>query len=67
MNVKMVIRPLKDGKTGGQFRRGDVDAEQLHGQMGGGDELHELTRELEALAAKERRPPVARPAPPAPH
>jgi hypothetical protein len=58
---------LSRGRTGGNFRRGEVDTDQLHSQMGGGDELHELTRELEALAAKERRPPVARPAPPAPH
>ena len=33
-------------------------AEQLHRQMGGGDELFELSRELEALAATDRRPPV---------
>ena len=47
---------LSRGRTGGQFSRGDVDADQLHSQMGGGDELHELTRELEALAKSERRP-----------
>jgi simple sugar transport system ATP-binding protein len=41
---------LSRGRTGGQFNRGDVDEAQLHSQMGGGDELHELTRELEALA-----------------
>jgi simple sugar transport system ATP-binding protein len=52
---------LSRGRTGGQFSRGDVDAEQLHSQMGGGDELHELTRELEALAKSERRPPVSTP------
>ena len=45
---------LSRGRTGGQFSRGEVDADQLHSQMGGGDELHELTRELEALAASER-------------
>jgi simple sugar transport system ATP-binding protein len=50
---------LSRGKTGGQFRRGDVDADQLHSQMGGGDELHELTRELEALAKSERRSEAA--------
>jgi simple sugar transport system ATP-binding protein len=49
---------LSRGRTGGQFRRGEVDADQLHSQMGGGDELHELTRELEALARAERRPPA---------
>jgi hypothetical protein len=31
--------------------------------MGGGDELHELTRELEALSRSERRPPMPAPAP----
>jgi simple sugar transport system ATP-binding protein len=41
---------LSRGRTGGQFNRGEVDEAQLHSQMGGGDELHELTRELEALA-----------------
>jgi len=46
---------LSRGRTGGQFNRGDVDAEQLHGQMGGGEELHELTKELEALARSDRR------------
>src|SRR5262245_14164022 len=46
---------LSRGRTGGQFRRGEVDAEVLHGQMGGGEELHELTRELEALSGSERR------------
>jgi simple sugar transport system ATP-binding protein len=52
---------LSRGRTGGQFNRGEVDADQLHSQMGGGEELHELTRELEELAASERRPPVATP------
>ena len=52
---------LSRGRTGGQFSRGDVDADQLHSQMGGGDELHELTRELEALAKSERRPPASTP------
>ena len=56
---------LSRGRTGGQFNRGEVDADQLHSQMGGGDELHELTRELEALARSERKPPVASIAPPA--
>jgi hypothetical protein len=31
--------------------------------MGGGDELHELTRELEALSRSDRRPPASAPAP----
>ena len=55
---------LSRGRTGGQFRRGEVDADQLHSQMGGGDELHELTRELEALARAERRPPAPTASPP---
>ncbi len=36
----------------------EMAAEQLHRQMGGGDELFELSRELEALTAADRRPPV---------
>jgi simple sugar transport system ATP-binding protein len=52
---------LSRGRTGGQFSRGEVDADQLHSQMGGGDELHELTRELEALAKSERKSTVAEP------
>ena len=51
---------LSRGRISGSFRRGEIDAEQLHSEMGGGDELHELSRELAALAAAERRPPVAR-------
>lgn len=49
---------LSRGRISGTFRRGEMDAEQLHRQMGGGDELFELSRELEALAAADRRPPV---------
>jgi simple sugar transport system ATP-binding protein len=52
---------LSRGQTGGQFNRGEVDADQLHSQMGGGEELHELTKELEELAASERRPATATP------
>ena len=55
---------LSRGRTGGTFSRGEIDAERLHREMGGGDELHELTRELAALADADRRPP--NPAPPAP-
>jgi simple sugar transport system ATP-binding protein len=50
---------LSRGRISGHFKRGEIDAEQLHAQMGGGDELHELTRELRALAEAERRPPAA--------
>jgi simple sugar transport system ATP-binding protein len=50
---------LSRGRIGGQFTRGEIDAEQLHAQMGGGDELQELTKELRALAEAERRPAAA--------
>jgi simple sugar transport system ATP-binding protein len=49
---------LSRGRISGTFRRGEIDAEQLHSEMGGGDELHDLSRELAALAATERRSPV---------
>jgi simple sugar transport system ATP-binding protein len=52
---------LSRGRIGGSFRRGEIDADQLHSEMGGGDELHELSRELAALAQADRRPPAARP------
>ncbi len=45
---------LSRGRIGGTFSRGEVDAELLHNQMGGGAELHELTRELEELATTDR-------------
>ena len=40
---------LSRGRISGNFVRGEIDAEQLHSEMGGGDELHELSRELAAL------------------
>jgi simple sugar transport system ATP-binding protein len=49
---------LSRGRISGTFVRGEIDAERLHSEMGGGDELNELSRELAALAATERRPPV---------
>jgi simple sugar transport system ATP-binding protein len=52
---------LSRGRISGTFVRGEMDAEQLHSEMGGGDELHELSRELAALAQADRRPPAARP------
>jgi simple sugar transport system ATP-binding protein len=52
---------LSRGRISGSFRRGEIDTEQLHSEMGGGDELHELSRELATLAQSERRPPVQRP------
>ncbi len=45
---------LSRGRISGTFKRGDIDADRLHREMGGGDELLELSRELEALAASER-------------
>ena len=45
---------LSRGRISGTFKRGDIDADRLHREMGGGDELLELSRELEALAALER-------------
>ncbi len=52
---------LSRGRIGGSFKRGEIDADQLHSEMGGGDELHELSRELAALAQADRRPPAQRP------
>ncbi|MGK2850783.1 MAG: ATP-binding cassette domain-containing protein [Candidatus Limnocylindrales bacterium] len=49
---------LSRGRISGTFERGEMDAERLHREMGGGDELFDLSRELEALAASDRRPPV---------
>jgi simple sugar transport system ATP-binding protein len=45
---------LSRGRIGGVFSRGEVDAELLHNQRGGGEELHALTRELADLAASQR-------------
>src|SRR5262245_4890659 len=50
---------LSRGRISGYFKRGEIDAEQLHAQMGGGEELHELTQELKALAEAERTPAAA--------
>ena len=44
---------LSRGRSGGTYGRKDLDAEQLHRLMGGGEELAELTRELEALAKED--------------
>ena len=40
---------LSRGRSSGTFGRNELDAEQLHRLMGGGDELAELATELEAL------------------
>src|SRR3954470_14194720 len=44
---------LTRGRSGGTFRRGELNAEQLHGLMGGGSELEELQADLEMLARRE--------------
>ena len=41
---------LSHGRLAGHSRRGEVGQDELHRLMGGGDELAELSRELEALA-----------------
>jgi simple sugar transport system ATP-binding protein len=46
---------LTRGRSGGTFRRGELNAEQLHGLMGGGSELEELQADLEMLARREAR------------
>jgi simple sugar transport system ATP-binding protein len=45
---------LSHGRSGGVFRRGQLSADQLLRHMGGGEELQELSQELEALAAEAR-------------
>jgi simple sugar transport system ATP-binding protein len=50
---------LSRGRIAGTYRRGEMDAEQLHSLMGGGEELAELSRELDALAKSERASEVA--------
>jgi simple sugar transport system ATP-binding protein len=45
---------LSHGRMGGVFRRGQLSADQLLRHMGGGEELQELSQELEALAAEDR-------------
>ncbi len=54
---------LSRGRISGTFKRGEMDADKLHREMGGGDELFELSRELEALAGADRTPamPASRP------
>lgn len=46
---------LTRGRSGGTYRRGELNAEQLHGLMGGGEELQELQADLEMLARREAR------------
>jgi simple sugar transport system ATP-binding protein len=46
---------LTRGRSGGTYRRGELNAEQLHAMMGGGSELEELQADLEILARREAR------------
>jgi len=46
---------LTRGRSGGTFKRGELNAEQLHALMGGGSELEELQADLETLARREAR------------
>jgi simple sugar transport system ATP-binding protein len=46
---------LTRGRSGGTYRRGELNAEQLHALMGGGSELEELQADLEMLARREAR------------
>jgi simple sugar transport system ATP-binding protein len=46
---------LTRGRSGGTYRRGQLNAEQLHALMGGGAELEELQTDLEMLARREAR------------
>jgi simple sugar transport system ATP-binding protein len=45
---------LTRGRSGGTYKRGELDAEALHRLMGGGAELEELQADLEMLAQRER-------------
>ena len=44
---------LSRGRSTGTFRRGELDASQLHHLMGGGSELEELEADLAMLARRE--------------
>ena len=46
---------LTRGRSGGTYRRGELTAAELHGLMGGGEELQELQSDLEMLARREAR------------
>ncbi|MEP6639030.1 MAG: ATP-binding cassette domain-containing protein [Chloroflexota bacterium] len=46
---------LTRGRSGGTYRRGELNAEQLHALMGGGSELEELQADLELLARREAK------------
>jgi simple sugar transport system ATP-binding protein len=46
---------LNRGRSGGTYRRGELNASELHRLMGGGAELEELQADLEMLARREAR------------
>jgi simple sugar transport system ATP-binding protein len=46
---------LTRGRSGGTYRRGELNADELHRLMGGGEELEELQSDLEMLARREAR------------
>ena len=46
---------LTRGRSGGTYRRGELNANELHRLMGGGAELEELQSDLEMLARREAR------------
>jgi simple sugar transport system ATP-binding protein len=46
---------LTRGRSGGRYRRGEINAQELHAAMGGGSELEELQADLEMLARREAR------------
>ena len=50
---------LSHGRSAGVFERGKVDLDQLLSLMGGGQELKDLSRELEALQGETMPPPAA--------
>jgi simple sugar transport system ATP-binding protein len=46
---------LTRGRSGGTYRRGELNADELHRLIGGGEELEELQSDLEMLARREAR------------
>ena len=46
---------LTRGRSGGTYKRGELNASELHRLMGGGEELEELQADLENLARREAR------------
>jgi simple sugar transport system ATP-binding protein len=50
---------LSRGRSAGTFGRNELDAEQLHRLMGGGEELAELSRELQELMQTDIPSPAA--------